>query len=132
MKWTNELPKEEGFYWLRYSPDNSPYIIKVGGFHGDGMRIIRYGLTDLLDIDRPCHQFAGPIPEPTEWTNKPSKEEGFYWIRKSPNNSPYIIETKGSYEEGTLIIRYGFLERTYLGSFYLSYQFAGPIPEPED
>jgi len=67
-EWTNEPPKEVGFYWFRYSPeDELPEIVEVierihGGF------VVRFFDGAKIDFENisPSRQFAGPIPEPGE------------------------------------------------------------------
>jgi hypothetical protein len=68
LKWTNEKPKEAGFYWCRHSPTipSSVYelvlhegVIAWVMYDQDGRR------EEPLPVSLPC-QWSGPIPEPTE------------------------------------------------------------------
>lgn len=68
LKWTNNPPEKDGWYWMRYkSPFNCPgekqtNIVWVC-FIGD--RGCAFGAEDK-ELQDPETEWAGPIPEPTE------------------------------------------------------------------
>lgn len=70
MKWTNEKPSKEGWYWLRIAPHEMPQIVQVD--HSDEYIGCMSVWFAGCECDEPLHQqpssalWAGPIPEPTE------------------------------------------------------------------
>lgn len=72
MKWTNEPPKEDGYYWF-YSKYDHPQIVKVftwlSSKTGKKNRTVNYFNEYYELLEDACENdaiWAGPIPEPEE------------------------------------------------------------------
>lgn len=75
------------------------------------------------------------------WTSKAPSKGGFYWLRTitdgRPDGAPSVVEIKQS-GKALELLSCGSMEWLVLKDFLLSraswvrYEWAGPIPEPED
>lgn len=65
MKWTNEIPQQEGWYWISYgdfgyaSIEYFHYSHDLGELAGCDRDYEEFPLSGLSSVS-----FAGPIPEP--------------------------------------------------------------------
>jgi hypothetical protein len=73
MKWTNEKPTVEGWYFYRGTtgPHTVNHTLVVRVSFGDGVRVRKdvalvYEGEERYSIDRMPGEWAGPIPEPEE------------------------------------------------------------------
>ena len=65
MKWTNEPPKEPGYYWLDDGVC-APQVVAVHKHIINGKVLYIDGNEFDRDVDNQNCKWAGPIPEPEE------------------------------------------------------------------
>lgn len=69
MKWTSELPKENGYFWFRGNPDEPAEdwcVFQI--WEEGGVFFMSYNdrAVSAMASRWPRCQWAGPIPEPQE------------------------------------------------------------------
>lgn len=66
MNWTKDKPTEPGWYWVRTSsPKREPFVAEIAHEAPHGLFLRSgsgYGWVQWL----PTHEWAGPIPPPSE------------------------------------------------------------------
>jgi len=77
MKWTKELPKVVGWYWMRREywtrredEDERPYIVEIRKYGKHlaigNSRLDGFGNPPAARCTMKGHEWAGPIPEPED------------------------------------------------------------------
>ena len=75
MRWTTELPKEDGWFWHRDSDGGDGVVVYVGPDESERLRAYGWGTDyDETLIDSLGGEWAGPIMPPENYANAQTEE----------------------------------------------------------